>query len=128
MKPRPSTITQLFALTSDRHRVALTSECLATVHAACGCDSPLVALGLVVQNHGLVALHVIPQWNEAHRNSHEMAQAANRHPAICDKHQVAKLPERVEVVCEPALWHLRTPVVVAARPIVDAPDGAQAAC
>mmetsp|Transcript_51958 Transcript_51958/g.147240 ORF Transcript_51958/g.147240 Transcript_51958/m.147240 type:complete len:205 (+) Transcript_51958:70-684(+) len=74
-----------------------------------------------------VPLHLQPHREEAERGREEVAQLAEEDPAVGDEHQVAELPEAVEPVGDPTLRHHRTAVVVAARAVVDAAHGGDAA-
>merc|ERR1719343_77055 len=76
--------------------------------------------------HLHVPRHLEPHGEEADASCHDVANVAEENPAIGHEEEVPELPEAVEIVCEPTLWHLRAPVIVTTRTIVDATHSADA--
>mmetsp|Transcript_30275 Transcript_30275/g.81948 ORF Transcript_30275/g.81948 Transcript_30275/m.81948 type:complete len:200 (-) Transcript_30275:26-625(-) len=77
---------------------------------------------LVVLPRLHVPLHLEPEWGKADHDADKVAHAPDGDPAVCHKHEVAKLPEAIEEVGKPALGHRRPPIVVATGAVIDTPD------
>ena len=55
-----------------------------------------------------------------------MAQMTQGDPSVGHEEEVTKLPEAVEVVGKPTLWHDRPAIVIAAWAVIDAADSRDA--
>mmetsp|Transcript_17624 Transcript_17624/g.32668 ORF Transcript_17624/g.32668 Transcript_17624/m.32668 type:complete len:234 (-) Transcript_17624:49-750(-) len=66
-----------------------------------------------------------PQRVEEERDTNEMPSHAHHDPPVCHKHEVIELPNRIEEICKPALWHDNAAIVIASRAIVESAKSAK---
>mmetsp|Transcript_56098 Transcript_56098/g.126785 ORF Transcript_56098/g.126785 Transcript_56098/m.126785 type:complete len:210 (+) Transcript_56098:21-650(+) len=82
---------------------------------------------LEVGPHLHIPLHLHPHGEAGDHDAKEVTKLAPSDPPVGDKHEVAELPEGVKEVGEPTLGHDRASIIVAAGPVVDTPNGGDAA-